>query len=137
MKMFSRTAILALSYLAAIAVYSPRSASGQKLCYNLSRNEALQIIPCNDTAAISACCNLDHGDTCLSNGLCIASEDGGLWIDGCTDPAFADPACAAAAACKNGMILRAAVDISPADTTPLLLSLHAQSARPKDNMVLQ
>ena len=45
----------------------------------------------------SACCCTGNKDACLSTGLCLAlwgyGGDGLLWVSGCTDPTWQNPAC--------------------------------------------
>ncbi|KAM7186748.1 hypothetical protein V8F20_011259, partial [Naviculisporaceae sp. PSN 640] len=59
--------------------------------------EACDLSATGQAGSHSACCNAPNKDACLSSGLCLASWSTGsdqmLWIGGCTDSTWQDPAC--------------------------------------------
>ena len=62
-------------------------------CYNPDGSvlDATTYSPCFPSLGTTHCCAL--GATCLSNGLCLSKWDTSLNTGGCTDSAWADPAC--------------------------------------------
>ncbi|KAM7194022.1 hypothetical protein V8F20_008118 [Naviculisporaceae sp. PSN 640] len=84
----------------------PVAAQDRPKCYttagNLIRDPG--VVPCNLNATASgepgshsSCCNELTGDICLTTGLCLSlnakTPSGMLWLNGCTDPTWRDPAC--------------------------------------------
>ncbi|KAK4159927.1 hypothetical protein QBC43DRAFT_326350 [Cladorrhinum sp. PSN259] len=55
------------------------------------------LLPGGSGTTHSSCCNQEKGDVCLSTGLCLNTSgktpNNLLWINGCTDPTWRDPAC--------------------------------------------
>ncbi|KAI0905338.1 hypothetical protein F4823DRAFT_566832 [Ustulina deusta] len=58
-------------------------------CYTQNGTETEDLVPCNATAKISACCQ--SRDFCLSNGLCMERFSSIFLLGGCTDPGFKTP----------------------------------------------
>ncbi|KAK4228113.1 hypothetical protein QBC38DRAFT_476176 [Podospora fimiseda] len=79
------------------------SLSTARKCYFSNGDEVTspKITPCNppssSTSTHSSCCNQAVNDACLSSGLCLGTwgktPSSILWINGCTDPTWKDPAC--------------------------------------------
>ena len=75
--------------------------------------------PCKATGQ-SMCCDIDpavvdpaHADTCRSDGLCIPSDNSGVWRGLCTDPTWKDPACLDL--CTSGQCTSVSHDVSTCD----------------------
>ncbi|KAK4210307.1 hypothetical protein QBC37DRAFT_428961 [Rhypophila decipiens] len=70
------------------------NAFGTALIYDV---EACDLSVSGTAGSHSACCNVPKQDVCLSSGLCLATwatgRDTMLWVGGCTDPTWQDPAC--------------------------------------------
>ena len=78
--------------------------SGALQCYTVDGKASTDttIVACDSsvtgqTGSHTSCCNKATGDACLSTGLCLGTAaktaDALLWINGCTDPTWRDPAC--------------------------------------------
>ncbi|KAM7202653.1 hypothetical protein V8F33_002579 [Rhypophila sp. PSN 637] len=70
------------------------NAFGTAIIYDV---EACDLSVSGTAGSHSACCNVPKQDVCLSSGLCLATwatgRDTMLWVGGCTDPTWQDPAC--------------------------------------------
>lgn len=68
------------------------TASAQKHCYMPDGTiDDKGTVPCNSTAAVSACC--DPRDSCSISGLCLGAS-GWIYRSACTDSTWTSPACA-------------------------------------------
>ncbi|GAW20279.1 hypothetical protein ANO14919_097800 [Xylariales sp. No.14919] len=61
----------------------------ESTCYTQNGTETEDLISCNATAKISACCQ--RWDFCLSNGMCRERLALSYMLGGCTDPEFNGP----------------------------------------------
>jgi hypothetical protein len=94
------TALLLLTLFSISTLLLSSASAG---CYNpdgtdrnaQNNNSAYQ--PCNNTAAVSMCCNMVPntvgGDICIPGGLCYNPTVNLYWRESCTDQTWMSPAC--------------------------------------------
>ncbi|KAG9684337.1 hypothetical protein KCU95_g11978, partial [Aureobasidium melanogenum] len=75
-------------------------ARAEKRCFDTQGSAIVDgsFVPCNSTAAVSACCATNKGqpDICIQGGLCYATQSsysGYIYGNGCTDSTGMDSSC--------------------------------------------
>lgn len=92
-------AFLPLSHLIIIYTFTTLQASAACFWPNGTEDSTTRFLPCK-LSGPSMCCLLNTNlvgaadlDTCDPNGLCIPSDNNGVWRGLCTDKDWNDPAC--------------------------------------------